>query len=331
MRGFSRYQRNISRVKGLTFYPGILHEDEEWVPRVFFNTQRIGFNNSLLYQNRTERAGSITATKNIKRIQDKLLIIDLLNKEFNSDKGYSKDRLDVITDRCASILFGIIIDLSEYKNTDDVIRAIKKKIDILRITKKKKYRIAYYTALIIGIRNTSKDSEAHLRNENLIGVKDNKEDEISKYKMDNSVKSREKQLYKNTGIIAIGTICSKAFQFFLLPLYTNVLSTSEYGVVDVLTTIASLIIPIITLQLSGSVFRFIIDEKDDDNVSKIITSGLFVESGMCILSAIVILVINAIHPIHYVMWFILFIITSVWSDYIQNTIEVLEIIFYFPN
>lgn len=142
--------------KGLTFYPGILHEDEEWVPRVFFNTQRIGFNNSLLYQNRTERAGSITATKNIKRIQDKLLIIDLLNKEFNSDKGYSKDRLDVITDRCASILFGIIIDLSEYKNTDDVIRAIKKKLDILRITKKKKYRIAYYTALIIGIRNTSK-------------------------------------------------------------------------------------------------------------------------------------------------------------------------------
>lgn len=136
-----------------------------------------------------------------------------------------------------------------------------------------------------------------------------------------TVKSREKQLYKNTGIIAIGTICSKAFQFFLLPLYTNVLSTSEYGVVDVLTTIASLIIPIITLQLSGSVFRFIIDEKDDDNVSKIITSGLFVEAGMCILSAIVILVINAIHPIHYVMWFILFIITSVWSDYIQNTIR----------
>lgn len=52
------------------------------------------------------------------------------------------------------------------------------------------------------------------------------------------VKDREKSLIKNTGILAIGTLASKVFSFFLLPLYTAVLTTEDYGTVDVLQTVA---------------------------------------------------------------------------------------------
>ena len=71
--------------------------------------------------------------------------------------------------------------------------------------------------------------------------------------------SRNKDLVQNTIIIFIGTICTKLLSFILLPLYTNVLSTSEYGVVDLLTTLISLISPIISLQISQGLFKNLVD------------------------------------------------------------------------
>lgn len=41
--------------------------------------------------------------------------------------------------------------------------------------------------------------------------------------------NERRRLIKNTGIIAIGNISTKLVSFFLLPLYTAVLSTAEYG------------------------------------------------------------------------------------------------------
>ena len=45
--------------------------------------------------------------------------------------------------------------------------------------------------------------------------------------------NEKKRLIKNTGIIAIGNISTKLVSFFLLPLYTTLLSASEYGVFDI--------------------------------------------------------------------------------------------------
>lgn len=144
--------------KGLTFYPGILHEDEEWVPRVFFNTQRIGFNNFSLYQNRTEREGSITATKNIKRLQDKLLIIDLLDKEFNSDE-YSVDIKIAVHKRSASILFGVIKDFSQYEKSDRLLsikKDVESKSSLLRTSHILKYLPFYIILKLAGPETCSK-------------------------------------------------------------------------------------------------------------------------------------------------------------------------------
>ena len=44
--------------------------------------------------------------------------------------------------------------------------------------------------------------------------------------------SREKTLVKNTFILTVGKICTQLITFFLLPLYTAILSTEEYGTVD---------------------------------------------------------------------------------------------------
>ena len=49
---------------------------------------------------------------------------------------------------------------------------------------------------------------------------------------------KSKKLLANTVLFFIGSIGSKLIQFFLVPLYTYTLSTSEFGVTDlVLTTV----------------------------------------------------------------------------------------------
>lgn len=48
--------------------------------------------------------------------------------------------------------------------------------------------------------------------------------------------SKEKELVRNTAIITIGKICTQFLSFFLLPLYTSILTTSEYGTTDLLST-----------------------------------------------------------------------------------------------
>ena len=49
-----------------------------------------------------------------------------------------------------------------------------------------------------------------------------------------------KQLLKNTAIVTIGKIATQLITFFLLPIYTALLTQEEYGVVDLLNTLVSL-------------------------------------------------------------------------------------------
>ncbi len=73
--------------------------------------------------------------------------------------------------------------------------------------------------------------------------------------------NKKKQLAKNTLIIFFGRVCTQLISFFLLPLYTSYLATSEYGVVDLIQTYVTLLVPIITLELEMSIFRYLIDSR----------------------------------------------------------------------
>lgn len=67
---------------------------------------------------------------------------------------------------------------------------------------------------------------------------------------------RIKELVKNTFVFGLGLVGAKMIQFFLLPFFTNNLSTSEYGTIELIITLASLMVPIVTMQISDAVLRF---------------------------------------------------------------------------
>lgn len=72
-----------------------------------------------------------------------------------------------------------------------------------------------------------------------------------------------KKLVNNSIIFAIGNLGTKLMIFFLVPLYTYTLTTSEFGMVDLLTTTINLLIPIFTLSIFDSVLRFVMDKNYD--------------------------------------------------------------------
>lgn len=77
--------------------------------------------------------------------------------------------------------------------------------------------------------------------------------------------SKGKELTKNTIVLMIGKTFTQFLSFFLLPLYTRFLPTSDYGLVDLLLTYISLLAPVITLQQEMATFRFLIDARNDDH------------------------------------------------------------------
>lgn len=98
--------------------------------------------------------------------------------------------------------------------------------------------------------------------------------------------SKGKDLAKNTAIVSIGKICTQLITFFLLPVYTAVLSNEEYGVVDLLNTLTSLLLPIVTLQIEQGIFRYLIDcRENNEKQIKLITTiirFMIIQSIACI-------------------------------------------------
>lgn len=84
------------------------------------------------------------------------------------------------------------------------------------------------------------------------------------------MKKKNRHLIGNVGILALSNFSSKILSFLLVPLYTSILSTEEYGIYDLIIVTAELLIPIITLNIFDALMRFLLNtEKDDKEVISI--------------------------------------------------------------
>ncbi|MCI9078414.1 MAG: oligosaccharide flippase family protein [Lachnospiraceae bacterium] len=74
---------------------------------------------------------------------------------------------------------------------------------------------------------------------------------------------RVKYLLKNMGFLALSSLSIKIISFLLVPVYTSVLSTEEYGTYDWFNTTVSLLIPFLTLNIKESTLRFSLSKNYD--------------------------------------------------------------------
>lgn len=68
--------------------------------------------------------------------------------------------------------------------------------------------------------------------------------------------TRVRELLSNTLLFTVANFGSKLMVFLMVPLYTAVLSTNEYGIADMVQTTATMLIPILTAMIAEGVLRF---------------------------------------------------------------------------
>lgn len=123
--------------------------------------------------------------------------------------------------------------------------------------------------------------------------------------------SRERNLVKNTMILAIGQLSSKIFTFLLLPVYTSMLSPDDFGTIDALQTIISLVMYFVTLQIENAIFRFVLENRTDkDSQLNYVTSGFVIMVLMVMVSTGIIVGVNYFLSIPYVKLIVL----VIWSQ-----------------
>lgn len=107
-----------------------------------------------------------------------------------------------------------------------------------------------------------------------------------------------KELLKDSSIYGLSKVLSQLLNFLLIPIYTGYLRPQDYGVLAMTTLFSMLFVPMANMGLTSAVFRFITYASNDDERSKIISTGHFAVIGMAffwlILSLIFIKPINAL-------------------------------------
>lgn len=137
--------------------------------------------------------------------------------------------------------------------------------------------------------------------------------------------SRSKRLIKNTVIISIGKICTSVITFLLLPLYTTILSTEEYGIVELLNTLMSLLLPIIGLQLEQGAFRELLENRKNNQAKrKIISTGFFATLIQCISSIPIFIIISPLIHNDYLFFLLINVFAYIIVNFLQQVARGLD-------
>lgn len=92
-----------------------------------------------------------------------------------------------------------------------------------------------------------------------------------------------KRLLSNTAILGAGTFASKVLVLLLMPFYTSILTTSDFGTADLIAQTANLLIPLAAVGICDGIFRFTLDSAEDPR--KVLSTGVAIlcmgSAGLC--------------------------------------------------
>lgn len=129
-----------------------------------------------------------------------------------------------------------------------------------------------------------------------------------------------KYLLKNVGLLTISSFGSKILSFLLIPIYTSILTTSEYGIYDFYSTTISLLIPILTVNVIEAVMRFSLEKKYKKDEVFAIGFDYFFRSSIIVLFLILLNRIFNIIPLFnkYSLFFLLLYVLQVLYDLLSQ-------------
>ncbi|MBO4862845.1 MAG: oligosaccharide flippase family protein [Eubacterium sp.] len=142
---------------------------------------------------------------------------------------------------------------------------------------------------------------------------------------------RLKYLLKNIGILSLSQFGTKLLSFFLVPLYTNILTTEDYGKFDLISTTVLLLVPLLTIDIGNAALRFALsDEEKKEDIftisyhvvlagNVIVFLGLFINWFFCFN--------QVIHDYSVFMFFMFFFssFSSIFVSFSRGTEKIKEV------
>lgn len=120
--------------------------------------------------------------------------------------------------------------------------------------------------------------------------------------------AKGKKLLINTIIIGIGKFSSQVIVFLMLPIYTSNLSTNEYGFYDTLISVATFLVPIITMLLEESMFRYLIEYRGTKKTETVISNTLIYCFSSLIIFSVLYSIFCTFFDFEYKWYFLIYII-----------------------
>lgn len=137
--------------------------------------------------------------------------------------------------------------------------------------------------------------------------------------------SRYGRLLKNIGAFTVSNIALKLITFLLVPFYTYYLSTTEFGITDMLNTVVALIQPLVTGSIADAVLRYAIDKKAD--ADRYISFGFLITVFSCALVAVLLPILNLSvfgGLGQYKLWFLLAYATMTIHNFLSYAARALD-------
>ena len=130
--------------------------------------------------------------------------------------------------------------------------------------------------------------------------------------------NRNKKLIRDTLYFFFSGFGSKILLFLLVPLYTKVLSPEEYGIADLIITITTLLMPLLTGCIADAVLRFGIENEKNKNslIGLSITIGIL-STSLLVISSPIVSLINQEFYLFY-GYLILYFLTSYFLNIFTN-------------
>lgn len=120
-------------------------------------------------------------------------------------------------------------------------------------------------------------------------------------------------LFNNIGLLTLSNFATKILSFFLVPLYTNILTTTEYGTYDLFNATIGVLLPILTLNIQESVLRFSLDKKTSRKAIVSISVKYLLISNLLVIIGLIfnrITYLNAMIAEYGIYFFLMFFVQS---------------------
>lgn len=92
---------------------------------------------------------------------------------------------------------------------------------------------------------------------------------------DGSVSELIRRLSAATANYGLGSVLPQILGFVLIPVYTRVLSSNDYGIADLTSAVGALLFVVLRLGMGGSITRFYYEQDNERSVSEYISTVLY--------------------------------------------------------